>query len=113
VISTGASGVTIDFALMLPAVFGLFFLAMKIWPPAYGQTPPREPDFCQLFADAQRECAFRCRDDRRQQRLGRECGCIQAGIPPQSPECGPLRCVGPAFPESDQWQARLRDVCNN
>jgi hypothetical protein len=65
--------VTIDFALMLAAVFVLFFLALQIWPPAYGQTLPREPYSCRLFADAQRQCAFANCDDRRQQRLRREC----------------------------------------
>jgi hypothetical protein len=64
---------TIDFALILVAVFALFFLAMQIWPAAYGQTPPRELYSCRLFADAQRQCAFGNCDERRQQRLRREC----------------------------------------
>jgi hypothetical protein len=69
----GDSRATIDFALILVAVCALFFLAMQIWPPTYSQTPPREPYSCRLFADAQRQCAFGNCDERRQQRLRREC----------------------------------------
>jgi hypothetical protein len=64
---------TIDFALILVAVFLLFFLAMQIWPPAYGQTPPREPYSCRLYYDEQRKCAFGSCDQRTLERLKREC----------------------------------------
>jgi hypothetical protein len=37
------------------------------------EASPREPYSCQLQADAARQCAFGQCDDRRQQRLDREC----------------------------------------
>jgi hypothetical protein len=73
---------------LMVVVATLLFAALHYIPPAHGaeltnsigvlaadSAAPREPYSCRLFADAQRQCAFGNCDDRRQQRLRRECVC--------------------------------------